>query len=129
MQLSYRVHEMEKAQGTNQAILVRINPYIRITNGNNAPLFIQKGCVFSAGGQQEDMDKVPGWFWDELEGITEKALTECGFSPEIRAKRKAEIAAKKAPKVAAVKKTKKKTTRNKRRTASVAAEGGENGND
>lgn len=77
MQLSYKVHEMEKAEGSDVTVITRVNPYLRLAHQSEPPLFIQAGKVFDAGGDEQK--KIPSWFWKELEGVTDKALAEAGY--------------------------------------------------
>ena len=119
--LNYRVHEMKRVPGTNQAVIVNTNPYVRIKHKGNPALYIQKGNVYSAGGPKIRLDDIPDWFWTEVELMNGKALQEVNFDPKVmKAKLKPQLQAvpevKHGPSQHEKKKTTKKRGRPKRIT-------------
>lgn len=122
MQLSYKVHEMEKPDGSDVTVVTKVNPYIRLAHQSEPPLFIQAGTIFNAGGEEEN--KIPSWFWNQLERVTDKALTDVGFTrPTKKIEKKIEMAVHK--------KHKKKRKKRMKKSAKIdSVESGEDdGND
>ena len=46
-----------------------INPYVRLRVADEAPLFAQKGKVYSETGPAIPMDEVPEWCWEAYGAI------------------------------------------------------------
>ena len=80
-----KVHEYAKVPGTQAFRLARINPILRIAragvgeDGNTSVLCIQRGTVFTEGGQVMKRKDLPQWFHDELAKCSPAALAECGW--------------------------------------------------
>ena len=120
--LDYRVHELKRVPGTNQAVIVGKNPYVRIKKGDDPALYIQKGRVYSGGGPKVNLDTLPEWFWEEVDKMNVKVLNEVGFEPKAMRAKLAPVEVETEPKVEAKhghekkKKTTKKRGRPKRIT-------------
>lgn len=76
--LSMRVHQFEK-RGSRD-VMVKVNPYLRIKDGEKGTYFLQKGRCFNAGGVQTEC---PNWVLEYLlEKINPKSSAEVGFTKE-----------------------------------------------
>ena len=125
MSLDYRVHELKRVPGTNQAVVVGTNPYVRIKKGDGPAFYIQKGRVYSGGGPKVSISDLPSWFWEEVDKMNGKVLREVGFEP--KAMRAKLTSVETEPKVAAKHGSgEKKTVKKKRKKRKTRID---NGND
>jgi hypothetical protein len=78
-----KVQEVAIRPGSSQPEVVRENHYIRLNGeGSDAPLFIQGGQVWGAGGDHVPMDELPPWFFEEVAKCTPQALAVVGWPIE-----------------------------------------------
>lgn len=77
MAFSLKTHEFRRVSGSNTRVLTRIRPYIRVRNGEDPPLYIQEGRVYSESGQE--VDPLPPWFWDHARTITPAGRNKVGL--------------------------------------------------
>ena len=64
-----KVHVMRKDERTGQMVLIRENPYIRFVSRDKYPLIIQRGVVYTDGGDKVPDKEVPDWFWKEARKV------------------------------------------------------------
>lgn len=80
MPLSLNPHEFSAHPETGAPVLVRIQPYIRVSEGRNPPLFLQSGQVFTEGdGGVVHPEEYPPWLIDAIRRLKKHALAEVGF--------------------------------------------------
>ena len=127
MSLDYRVHELKRVPGTNQAVVVGTNPYVRIKKGNSPAFYIQKGRVYSGGGPKVPIGNLPEWFWEEVDKMNGKVLREVGFEPKVQRAKLTPVEVKTESKEAAKHGSgEKKTVKKKRKKRKTRID---NGND
>ena len=79
-ELSLKVHDYKRKKGSNQAVLLRITPYVRIRSGmDDPPVFIQGGKFFAEGGEEFDKDELPDWVPAEISKMSDSAKREAGL--------------------------------------------------
>src|SRR5262245_33315591 len=74
-----QIHKFERVKGTMTVRLLEIQPALRLKSGrDNPPLWIQKGQIYSEGGEEIVAADAPEWFWKELKRTSPQILAECG---------------------------------------------------
>jgi hypothetical protein len=81
MSFTLRVHEYGKVDGSPFTKIIKSSHYIRMSAYGNPPIYIQGGRLYSEGG--DEVKNPPSWFWEEVKKLTDKALEEVKFNPEI----------------------------------------------
>lgn len=76
--LDLTVHHYTRIPGTMDVRLVKTTPYVRLSAGNEPPLFVQGGLVFSAGGPL--VEELPPWFWEEARRLSAETRQACGLT-------------------------------------------------
>lgn len=75
-----KVHVSERIPDSHNASrIIRTNHYIRLGDGNNPPLYIQNGQVFSEGGPLVEESELPDWFWLAAQRCSADALAAVNF--------------------------------------------------
>jgi hypothetical protein len=74
-----QVHQYQRLPGTLEVRLVRTNPYVRITNGGEPPLFVQGGVIYSEGG--DVITDPPAWWAAEVLKLSPTVRAEVGLGP------------------------------------------------
>lgn len=77
MPLSLKVQHHERVPGTQESRLTRTTPYLRISHGQDAPIYIQGGVAYGEGGPA--IETLPDWFHAELAKMSPAALAEVGW--------------------------------------------------
>ena len=76
MSFTLKPHEWQRTKkGT--AVLVRSNPYIRLRQGDDAPIYAQGGKFYTDNG--EVIEKVPPWVFQQMKTLTSEVKKEAGF--------------------------------------------------
>ena len=73
-----KVHHYVTIPGTNDVRMTKVTPYIRVSQGDDTPYFLQNGVFFAAEGDRFDDEDVPEWAWFQAGMCTDKILTEAG---------------------------------------------------
>lgn len=71
------VHETAKDPNTGLDRVTGENPYVRLKQGDFAPLYIQGGLVYDESGNV--MRSLPDWFEEELAKVSPAQLARCGY--------------------------------------------------
>lgn len=74
MSMSLKVHEFAHKDG--REVLVRTNPYVRLTQKDEPPYIIQSGCVYGDGGGLIEPEDVPEWVWDRVDKMVPRVRDE-----------------------------------------------------
>jgi hypothetical protein len=83
--LSLNPHEFSTHPETGVPILVRTTPYTRVSRDRGPPLFLQRGQVYSEGGNKPiPEEEWPAWLPDEIRRLTPAAQEEVGFSDYVQ---------------------------------------------
>jgi hypothetical protein len=80
MTLSLRPHEYRTDKRTGRNILTRMNPYVRLRNGDDPPVFLQGGKLYDEGGTE--IKKAPPWVVEHMKVMSDKAKREVGFADD-----------------------------------------------
>lgn len=74
------VHHLERVQlpdGTAAERITHINPHMAIGRDPYPPIWLCEGSFYSEDGTR--IDELPGWAYEEIEKISDKALMAHGF--------------------------------------------------
>lgn len=78
MPLSLKVHHFEKIPGSQNSRLTQVTPYLRLSRGQEPPVYVQGGQVWSEGGA-DPLEQLPDWFGEEVAKASPAALKEVGW--------------------------------------------------
>ena len=78
MTFSLRTHEFTSRNG--QSVASRTNPYVRLVEGQNPPIFAQAGQFFYEDGSVIAEADLPGWFKPLWERVGPEVREEVGFA-------------------------------------------------
>lgn len=81
MSLNLKPHTYRRQPDTDRAILTELNPYVRLSQEGEAPVFVQGGSFYDASGKA--VDPVPQWVKDNIAKMTPGARKEVGL-PEVK---------------------------------------------
>ena len=73
------VHQYEKVPNSQEARLVKVNPYLRLTHQGHPPVYVQGGAIYAEGGGP--VSPVPDWFDEEMRRVNPKVRDEVGWKP------------------------------------------------
>lgn len=79
MSFTLKVHEYGKIPNSPFMKIVRARHYLRISSDGNAPIYLQDGKFWSEGGQPLAADTLPGWFWEQVDKVSDEALRSVRF--------------------------------------------------
>jgi hypothetical protein len=79
MALNLSPHQYAVDPNTQNPILTRVQPYIRIHEGTDPPMFLQAGNVYSEGGGLVHEQNWPAWLPGMIERLSPGAKEETGF--------------------------------------------------
>jgi hypothetical protein len=83
MSFTLKVHDYKRRRDGNQAVLVRVQPYVRLKNGEESPpIFVQSGKFWAEGGDEIDEDDLPDWVAGEIAKMSKTAKREAGLEVE-----------------------------------------------
>jgi hypothetical protein len=61
-------------------------PYVRLRQGDHAPVMIQGGVYYEAGGKALDEDKIPDWTKEHVRNMSPDAREAVGLPRRVAAK-------------------------------------------
>lgn len=73
-----KVQVYEKVGKRQELALVAEHNIVRVRAGNDGPLFVQDGQVYSEGGQL--IAPIPDWFWGEYTKVSPAMKKEVGLA-------------------------------------------------
>ncbi len=83
MALDFQTHKYRKKPGTNLVELEKVNPYVRMGNGEDAYIYLQAGKCYAGGGEMLDLEDVPGWVWEKMKKMDHRVLKEVGWYDQL----------------------------------------------
>lgn len=79
VRLNLRPHSLVKRKGV-VVVGEQVSPYVCLRNGDEAPVYIQGGHFFWAGGEEVPQKDVPKWAIEAANGLTEETRREVGLA-------------------------------------------------
>jgi hypothetical protein len=83
MPLNMHPHEFAEHPETHRIVLIRVTPYVRLTEGREA-IYLQAGQVFTEEGPAIPEERWPDWLPGALLRLNKKAAEEAGFQETIQ---------------------------------------------
>lgn len=78
MTFSHITHHMGRRDGTQQSVITRVTPIVRLGFGSEV-VFLQQGNFYDASGKPYDDKTLPGWVLGEMSKLSDEALDSVGF--------------------------------------------------